>query len=696
VDLTDERDASQQMPAELDVRAVPSPAATPVVVGDIPEQRPGSLPRPDLLAQLDGSGAAAPVRVLTGTPGAGKTQLAAAYARAKLTAGWRLVAWVDAENAASLLAGLTAVAVAVGVSQSGSGSGYSLGDSALAIRRWLESDGERCLLVLDNAGDPEVLRPFVPVAGAAQVLITAARASVAELGVSIPVDVFRAKEALAFLAGRTGLADETGASALAAELGYLPLALDLAASVIAGQFMGYRAYLGRLATVPAGEHLAVSKDQPDLPGTVEAVLLSLEASRTADPGRVVAGVLDVMGALSAAGVRRELLHAAGEAGVLARNGSRVAAGQVDQALAQLAGQALLTFTVDGQSVIMHSLVGWVVRAGLARRGRLAAVYGETASAQQTYARTLAGTRHRTTPNEGPEPMTGLPDDVTGPAGESDGDLIQLRLRCLELYRLTDSDDGVLEAVAVGEPLTADLERVLGPDHPETLHAAHSLAAAYRAAGRVAEAIPLIEQTLVGRVRVLGPDHPDTLALQNALAAAYQQVGRAVEAILLFRLTLAARERLLGPDHASTLNSRENLAYAYRGVGRIAEAIPLFGQILATRERLLGPDHPDAQRSRSSLAAAYKETGRPAEAIPLVEQILRSRQQALGADHPKTLSSRNNLAAAYLEAGRADEAIPLFEQTLATCERLLGTDDARTQATRNNLALARRQAGQAFG
>ena len=320
MDLTDERDASQQTPAELDVRAVPDPAATQVVVGDIPEQRPGFLPRPDLLDQLDGSGHAPAVRVLTGTPGAGKTQLAAAYARAKLTAGWRLVAWVNAEDAASLLAGLTAVAVAVGVSERGSGSGLSLGDSGLAIRRWLESDGERCLLVLDNAGDPEVLRPFVPVGGAAQVLITAARESVADLGTSIPVDVFRATEALAFLAGRTALADETGASALAAELGHLPLALDLAASVIAGQFMGYRAYLGRLATIPAGEHLVVSKDQPYLPGTVEAVLLSLAASQEVDPGRVVAGVLDVMAALSAAGVRRELLHAAGEAGVLAATG----------------------------------------------------------------------------------------------------------------------------------------------------------------------------------------------------------------------------------------------------------------------------------------------------------------------------------------------------------------------------------------
>ena len=52
--------------------------------------------------------------------------------------------------------------------------------------------------------------------------------------------------------------------------------------------------------------------------------------------------------------------------------------------------------------------------------------------------------------------------------------------------------------------------MLGPDHPDTLNARNSLAAAYQAAGRVAEAIPLFEQTLVGRERLLGPDHPDTL------------------------------------------------------------------------------------------------------------------------------------------------------------------------------------------
>ena len=58
------------------------------------------------------------------------------------------------------------------------------------------------------------------------------------------------------LAGRTGLADDAGASAVAAELGYLPLALDQAAAVIAGQHLGYEAYLAKLRALPVEDYLA--------------------------------------------------------------------------------------------------------------------------------------------------------------------------------------------------------------------------------------------------------------------------------------------------------------------------------------------------------------------------------------------------------------------------------------------------------
>ena len=65
--------------------------------------------------------------------------------------------------------------------------------------------------------------------------------------------------------------------------------------------------------------------------------------------------------------------------------------------------------------------------------------------------------------------------------------------------------------------------MLGADHPDTLTSRHNLAAAYEAAGRLGEAIPLFEQTLADRERVLGPDHPDTLASRNNLAGARRRL-----------------------------------------------------------------------------------------------------------------------------------------------------------------------------
>jgi hypothetical protein len=151
-----------------------------VVAGEIPQEPLGFQPRADLLAALDAPGPDARVRVvhaLTGMRGVGKTHLAAAYARAKLAERWRLVAWVNAEDPGGVLAGLAEAAAALGLA-----GAQDAGAAGRAVRHWLEADGERCLLVLDNADDPELLRPFLPAAGAARVIITSNRQAIASLG----------------------------------------------------------------------------------------------------------------------------------------------------------------------------------------------------------------------------------------------------------------------------------------------------------------------------------------------------------------------------------------------------------------------------------------------------------------------------------------------------------------------------------
>ena len=207
------------------------------------------------------------------------------------------------------------------------------------------------------------------------------------------------------------------------------------------------------------------------------------------------------------------------------------------------------------------------------------------------------------------------------------------------------------AIEILKDAAEESGRLLGADHPDTLHSRNDLALAYQDAGRLNDAIPLLEETLTAQIQILGPNHPPTLTSRNNLAAAYYAAGRLNDAIPLFEETLEARTQILGPNHPNTLSSRNNLAIAYQAAGRLNDAIPLFEETLTTQEELLGPNHPDTLITRNNLALAYQAAGRLNDAILLLEENLEAQTRTLGPDHPGTLRSRNNLAMAYEAAGK---------------------------------------------
>ena len=237
-------------------------------------------------------------------------------------------------------------------------------------------------------------------------------------------------------------------------------------------------------------------------------------------------------------------------------------------------------------------------------------------------------------------------------GNKVDEILKNTVKGLENDKITheELDDLPNKIASVVKDCDYSQERVLGPDHPDTLTTRNNLAGAYDSAGRFGEAIELFEQVLDDRVRVLGSDHPDTLTTRNNLAVAYHSAGHFGEAIELYERVLAEQERVLGPDHPDTLITRNNLAGAYRSVGRFGEAIELFERVLADRVRVLGPDHPDTLTTCNNLAGAYYSVGRFDDAIELLGRVL-------GPEHPLTKLVEKNLEAAKRKMNPPDTPSP---------------------------------------
>jgi tetratricopeptide (TPR) repeat protein len=701
------------------------PVDARAVAGDIPQTPPGFQPREHLLAQLRAAGpGASVVRAVTGMHGVGKTQLAAAYARECIDARWRLVAWLSAEDASDVQAGMGLIADRLDIA-----TGNGAEADAARVRDWLAADGERCLVVFDDVTDVSAVRRYLPAAGGAQVVVTSTSQAAASLGTRVDVDVFTEEEALSFLRVRTGRDDPGGARRLATELGSLPLALGQAAAVIRGQTLSCDEYLERLRSFSLGDYLAPPDGEPYPRGVAQAILLSVDVVTGADQSGLCGRLLGLIAVLSPAGVRRELLYAAGQADMLSaaekprllrrrrKRSEPVTAHQVDVALERLAAASLLGFsTAEGVTLAAHRTVMRVVRERHAHDRTLADIGERACALLSFFDEELVDSIDESTK------LRDIAAPVRDFIRQASALNMHLRAHTSTGDPLSDALTGVLWRVLryleeIGDPdprVTIDSElgisiRLDGGDSPP------------RGRGngeQLAYSVALLERVLADRVQALGDSHLDTLMSRYSLAVAYREQGRTDEAVTQFGRALAGLEATHWAKHPDLNLVRHELEQTKGGAQMIAvlkakideasrnaelgasrlaedhpaEAIEPLKQALEFFEPFLGADAQGTQATRSNLATAYARTGRPAEAVDLLEAVLADTERSLGGDHPDTLRVRANLAGAYLDVGRLAEAVPLLERGVADAERRLGTNHLDILEARKNLAEVCTRAG----
>jgi hypothetical protein len=638
-------------------------------------------------------------QVLSGMGGVGKTQLAASYAqRVWAQRGVELLVWATASSRAAVQATYAQAATEIGHVLA-----QDVERAAEWFLGWLQTTSRQWLVVLDDLADPADLQGLWPTGASGRTVVTTRRrdAVLTDRGrVLIDVGLYTVTEAIAYLQNKLDAAGQhvmTEAGELAADLGYLPLALAQAATFVRDRgetCAGYRHRLGnrrrRLSEILPEDALA-----DDYRATVAATWsISVERADALAPVGLARPVLQLVSTLDPNGVPIDVVTSPAARAFIARrrvspaSDKRVTVDEQDcrDALAHLHRLNLISLDPAGgaRAIRTHALVQRATLESLSADAATRTVRAAADALIQVWpeierdtelGRTLRGC------------ATNLQEHHSGLLWNPTPHTVLFRIgRSLGECGLVGA------AVDYWTEIVAQADATLGANHPDTLNARHDLAHWRGEAGDPAGAAAAFEQLLTDYIKVLGPDHADTLATRNDLARWQGEAGDPAGAAAACEQLVTDYLRVQGPDHPDTLGTRHNLAWWQGEAGDFTGAATAFEQLAADYVRVLGPEHFHTLMARTHFARWRGEAGDPSSAAATCQQVLTDCLRVLGPDHSHTLNTRHNLAYWCGKAGNVAGAVALWEQLLTDRLRVQGPDHRQTLMTRNHLANWQGEAG----
>jgi len=613
----------------------PFPESEPTI-WNLPPRHQFFTGREDLLARLRerlaaGTTPATKVQVLTGLGGIGKSALAVEYAY-RFRSDYRLGWMITADSSASLTAGAEGLARTLGL------PGNDLRDERSlleGLRQWLETNGS-WLLILDDANEPEVLKPLLPRSASGHILVTSRNLQWENVAQRIEVDVLPRAASTYLLRERTKQGDIVNAERVAAALGDLPLALEMASAYCAQtgtSLVDYAEELERghggvgIASIATSADLWLSKLEQESPAAMQLINLLAFFADTAISPDVIVNHAEVLSEPLLSFVRDERIFA--------------------DAIAQLEQTSFLRR--DGMLLIMHPFAQALIRERMVEGRR------------REVARTAVALLDAALPEF--------------PFGAWDAEVAATH-DSLDQHALAAA--GHAEALGVALETVARLFAKLGSNR--------SMANDFVGARAAFERALAIDE------RVLGPEHPQTGADLNNLGKVLANQGDLTGARVMFERALAIDERVFGRDHPQTAADLNNLGLVLRALGDLTGSRATFEQALAIDERSLGPQHPQTAAQLNNLGLVLGDLGDHVGARAAFERALGIDEKVLGPTHPNVAIRNQNLGVVLGKSGDFLGAKAAFERALVIAEKAFGPEHLLIAELLRRLAWALWQLG----
>ena len=217
-------------------------------------------------------------------------------------------------------------------------------------------------------------------------------------------------------------------------------------------------------------------------------------------------------------------------------------------------------------------------------------------------------------------------------------------------------------------------------------------AVLRARSQFREALILDQRILPQFQGAFGETNERTLNVWNNIAFDYRQLGQFRRALETDRQTFEDRSNILGRNDPLTLHSHNAVARDLRGLGEYQTSLDIARGVCNDFEALGVRENANWLRSCEGFATALRKAGHYWDALQQRELVLARYRDYLGDDHMLTLTAATNLINDRRAVDDLDGAEELAHETYDRCRTSNFPDDLLLYAAQLNLASVLRAAG----